>query len=182
MALGRTSPPSSNRRRCVLSPDPGEIHPSVRPPYGYRKLGRVPTEPSSRPSGDTGTAVGPMNPGVPRRHRSLDGPRLHRVTFRASDAEVAELARRAKAAGISVARYVAAAALEQHETASERRLWATEVGRAERIMWTAAVGIDTLLARGDAGGLVTEEAAQVLAALRQAAESVVAMGRAASQP
>ena len=86
------------------------------------------------------------------------------------------------AAGISVARYVAGAALEQRETASERRLWAAEVGRAERIMWTAVEGIEALLATGDAGGLVPEDAAQVLAALRQAAESVVAMGQAASQP
>ncbi len=140
------------------------------------------TEPSFRPPGDTGAAAGSVNPGVPRRHRSLDGPRIHRVTFRASDAEVAELARRAEAAGISVARYVAGAALEQQETASERQLWATEVGRAERIMWTAVEGIEALLARRDAGGMVPEDAAQVLAALRQAAESVVAMGRAASQP
>lgn len=137
---------------------------------------------NSRPPGDTGAAAGPVKPGAPRRHRSLDGPRIHRVTFRASDTEVAELARRSKAAGISVARYVAGAALEQRETASERRLWAAEVGRAERIMWTAAEGIEALLATGDAGGLVPEDAAQVLAALRQAAESVVAMGRAASQP
>ncbi len=140
------------------------------------------TEPSFRPPGDPGAAAGPGKPGVPRRHRSLDGPRIHRVTFRASDAEVEELARRSTAAGISVARYVAGAALEQRETASERRLWAAEVGRAERIMWTAVEGIEALLATGDAGGLVPEDAAQVLAALRQAAESVVAMGQAASQP
>ncbi len=118
------------------------------------------TEPSSRPPGDTGAAARPVNPGVPRRQRSLDGPRIHRVTFRASDAEVAELARRSKAAGISVARYVAGAALEQRETASERRLWAAEVGRAERIMWTAVEGIEALLATGDAGGLVPGDAAR----------------------
>lgn len=139
-------------------------------------------EPRIHAAGHISSAAGPVNPGVPRRHRSLDGPRMHRVTFRASDAEVAELARRARVVGVSVARYVAAAALEQRETASERQLWAAEVGRAERIMWTAAEGIETLLAARDVGGMVPEDAAEVLAVLRQAAESVVAMGRAASQP
>lgn len=72
--------------------------------------------------------------------------------FRASAAELAELERRATAVGVSVARYVAAAALEQRETASELRLWAAEVGRAKRIMWKAAEGIKALLAAGGAGG------------------------------
>jgi len=120
--------------------------------------------------------------GVPRRYRSIDGLHTRRVTFRASDAEVAELGRRARAVGVSVARYVATAALERDETVSERRMWAAEVCRAERIVRGVADGIEALLVAQGAGGQGPEGITEVLVAVREAAEAVVAMGRAASQP
>lgn len=118
-----------------------------------------------------------MAGGPPRRTRSLDGPRRNRVTFLASDAELAELTRRAQRAGISVARYVAAAALERSETVSERRAWATEVARAERVMRRA----ERLLGEVGANtGARPSEIAEAIATVRDAAAAVVAMGEAAA--
>jgi len=93
-----------------------------------------------------------------------------------SDAETAELDRRAQRAGVSRARYVVAAVLERQETISERRQWAAEVARAERVIRQAA-GLATELARRNSQA--PEDTAKALDLLEQAAQSVVAMGRAA---
>jgi GT2 family glycosyltransferase len=99
------------------------------------------------------------------------------VTFLASDAEVVELNRRARRAGISVARYVAAAALENTETASERRAWAIEVARAERVMRR----VEKLLREiGVASTPTLSDLSEVLDRVRDAAQAVVEMGRAAA--
>ncbi len=117
-----------------------------------------------------------MGAGTPRRTRSLDGPRRHRVTFLASEAELAELTLRAERAGISVARYVAAAALERAETVSERRVWATEISRAERVMRR----VEKLLVEVGANpGARPSEITEAVAAVRDAALVVAAMGEAA---
>ncbi len=117
-----------------------------------------------------------MGAGTPRRTRSLDGPRRHRVTLLASDAELAELTRRAQRAGVSVARYVAAAALERAETVSERRVWATEISRAERVMRRAE---KLLVEVGTNSRARPSEIAEAVAKVRDAAVAVVAMGEAA---
>lgn len=101
---------------------------------------------------------------------------------RLSDAEAGELERRAQAVGLTASRYVTAAVLEQPETISERRQWVAEVGRAEEVMLTAAEGVERLLVTAGADGGAREEVFEVLAVMREAAESVVAMGRAASRP
>lgn len=93
-----------------------------------------------------------------------------------SDAEAAELDRRVQRAGVSRARYVVAAVLERPETINERRQWAAEVARAERLI-RQATGLATELARMD--GQSPLDTAKALDALEQAARSVVAMGRAA---
>ncbi len=118
-----------------------------------------------------------MAGGPPRRTRSLDGPRVRRMSFLVSDAELAELTRRAQRAGISVARYVAAAALERAETVSERRVWATEISRAERVMRRAE---KLLVEVGANAAAQPTEITEAVAAVREAAAAVVAMGEAAA--
>jgi hypothetical protein len=98
------------------------------------------------------------------------------LIVRLSDAEAAEVGRRARAVGVTVSRYVVAAVLERPETINERRQWAAEVARAERVIREAAV-LATELARQDGESRV--DTTEALHTLEHAARSVVAMGRAA---
>jgi len=59
---------------------------------------------------------------------------------------------------------------------------AAEVERAERIVRGAGVGIEELVGIAREKGIDLVEAKAVLEAIRQAADAVVAMGRAASEP
>jgi len=123
-----------------------------------------------------------VSPLSARRPPPGDGARLRVLRVRLSDAELAELDRRAKAVGVARARYVVAAVLERPETVNERRLWAGEVERAERMVRGVEGGIEELVRIARANGVDLEEAGAALVAIRQAADAVVAMGRAASQP
>lgn len=116
---------------------------------------------------------------APRRPRSADGPRTVRITFVVSAAEADELRRRAAGAGVSVARYVFAAALERPSTVSEQRMWAAEMARAERLIRSVAAEIEALVRQGRETGRVPPGSAVAIEAVTEAASAVVAMGKAA---
>jgi len=111
------------------------------------------------------------------------GARRNRgLRLRLSDAELAEIARRAARAGVSQTRYVVDAALTSEATVSERRLWAAEVLRAERVMRSAVAGLEELVAATRAGTPEALGGAEAITAVRDAAETVRRMGQASSEP
>jgi hypothetical protein len=99
-----------------------------------------------------------------------------------SDVEKNELARRADAAGVSQSRYLLDAALGNDATVSERRMWAREMVWAE----ARVRRVENLLRKFlDETGLAASNSAQAAAvpeSVLEAAEAVVAMGQAASDP
>lgn len=99
-----------------------------------------------------------------------------------SEAERDELARRASAAGVSRSRYLLDAALDKGATVSERRMWAREMARAEARVRQVENLLCSFLDETELAGAPTLEAATVLEAVREAAEAIVAMGQAASDP
>jgi len=117
------------------------------------------------------------------RGEGVNRPRLAgrhlRVEVTLSTEEAGELARRATAAGVSRARYLIEAALDRPDTISERRAWANEVGRAERVVRGLVTKVDQLARRARATGCVPENTGDTLVALREASAAVTAMARAA---
>jgi len=91
---------------------------------------------------------GVNRPWAPGRHS--------RVEATLSSDEAGELARRARAAGVSRARYLIDAALDRPDTISERRAWAIEVERAERVMRTVATNVNQLARLARSTGRIPE--------------------------
>jgi len=83
---------------------------------------------------------------------------------------------------VSQTRYVVDAALTSEATVSERRLWAAEVLRAERVMRSAVAGLEELVAATRAGSPEALGGAEAITAVRDAAETVRRMGQASSEP
>ena len=101
---------------------------------------------------------------------------------RMSEAGRNELARRAGAARMSGSRYLLDVALKAGATVSERRMWAVEMQRTE----ARVQRVDSLHSRflDEIGSATASRAPEgtVREPFTEAAEAVVAMGRAASDP
>ena|GEM_PF-3495059 len=117
------------------------------------------------------------------RGERVNRPRLagrhQRVEVTLSKEEAGELARRATAAGVSRARYLIEAALDRPDTIAERRAWANEVGRAERVMRGLVTKVDQLATLARSTGRIPEGTGETLTAVHEASAAVTAMARAA---
>ncbi len=124
-----------------------------------------------------------MTPGGRQRGEGVNRPwapgRHLRVEATLSADEADELARRARAAGVSRARYLIGAALDRPDTISERRAWAGEVERAERVMRTVATNVNQLARLARSTGRIPEGTGETLTAVREASAALMAMARAA---
>jgi len=94
------------------------------------------------------------------------------VWIRVDEVELAELERRAAAAGVSVARYAIEAALARADTAAERRVRAAELLAVQRMIRGMATNINQLAKVANSNGGVPAGAAAALAALDQLSSHV----------
>jgi uncharacterized protein (DUF1778 family) len=124
-----------------------------------------------------------LTPGERQRGEGVNRPwaagRNLRVEATLSADEADQLASRARAAGVSRARYLIDAALDRPDTISERRAWAREVERAERVMRTVATNVNQLARLARSTGRIPEGTGETLTAVREASAALMSMARAA---
>jgi len=77
--------------------------------------------------------------------------------------------------GRVTARYLIDAALDRPDTISERRAWAKEVERAERVMRTVATNVNQLARLARSTGRIPEGTGETLTAVREASAALMAM-------
>ncbi len=87
--------------------------------------------------------------------------------------------RRAEAAGVSLGRYVAEAALDQGQTPGERRMAFSELFRATRMIANMATSLDQLAGLARASGQALPETDRALHALEELGAAVTSIARAA---
>lgn len=110
-----------------------------------------------------------------RRNRAA---RTERLEVRLSQEEYDALAERAMKVGLSLAAYMAAAALDKPLTVSERRVLGSEVVQAERMLRGVSTNLNQLAEIANATGRVPEGTEQALAEVSQVCQRIVAMSTA----
>ena len=103
------------------------------------------------------------------RRARLAGGRHHRMKIRCSDAELAELHRRATVAGVSPQRYLLDAVEATPVTVSERRRRVVEFGALHRQLARLAAHVDQLAQEADATGRLPAGTAETLVAVERLA-------------